>query len=399
MAISQRKYKSGKVVWGYAFDAPGSGRSNRQQITKGGFKKRSEALAAEAVRRVAAKQEHTARVLNQNATTGVPKTLTELLEAFFSQHGKRLAPKTLERYRQMVSYISSDLLATTITGVTAFELTREWNRLIERGGKVRKTKAERPLSPATVRKIAGMISSAFSRAVAWGFAEKNPVSASSMPVIRRNSGVVLTTLQQNLIINSVGEDLSAFLLLAAATGARRGELLALRWSDLNGEKLLIDESLCQTKAGLEFKEPKNGKPRQITVPESAVAVLSKHQQRQAVFRKQYGPDYHASDLIFCNPDGSPLKPDSVSAKVSGLIARLNLPPGTSLHTFRHTHGSHLLAAGMPLPAVSARLGHSSVYVTATIYAHQLPDSDVEAARKWEQFQQQSVGHTAKAAVM
>jgi integrase len=97
------------------------------------------------------------------------------------------------------------------------------------------------------------------------------------------------------------------------------------------------------------------------------------------------------DLIFANPDGTPLRPDSVSASISALAKKLKLPKGASLHTLRHSHGSHLLAAGMELPAVSERLGHSSVYVTATVYSHRIKWRDEEAARKWEEFQRESDG--------
>jgi integrase len=113
---------------------------------------------------------------------------------------------------------------------------------------------------------------------------------------------------------------------------------------------------------------------------------------QDAFRTQFGPDYRADlDLIFANPDGTPLRPDSVSASISALAKRLRLPKGASLHTLRHTHGSHLLAAGMELPAVSERLGHSSVYVTATVYSHRIKGRDEEAARKWEKFQKKNAG--------
>jgi len=90
-----------------------------------------------------------------------------------------------------------------------------------------------------------------------------------------------------------------------------------------------------------------------------------------------------------NPDGTPLKPDSISASVSALSKRLKLPKGASLHTLRHTHGSHLIASGMDLATVSARLGHSNVRVTAEIYAHVIRGRDDEAAQKWEQFQRQN----------
>jgi integrase len=83
-----------------------------------------------------------------------------------------------------------------------------------------------------------------------------------------------------------------------------------------------------------------------------------------------------------------LKPDSISSAVSALFKRLKIPKpkGASLHLLRHSHGSHLLAAGMELPAVSERLGHSSVVVTATVYSHRVSGRDKEAAIKWDEFQ-------------
>lgn len=98
------------------------------------------------------------------------------------------------------------------------------------------------------------------------------------------------------------------------------------------------------------------------------------------------------NLIFANPDGTPLKPDSVSASVSALFKRLKIPKpkGAGLHLLRHTHTSHLLASGVPLPAVSARLGHSSIRTTQEIYAHMIPGQDDAAAQMWEEYQRKNL---------
>ena len=146
----------------------------------------------------------------------------------------------------------------------------------------------------------------------------------------------------------------------AALGARRGEVLALRWSDILDGRATIARSLAQTKQVLEFKGTKSERPRVVKIPESALATLQLHRKRQDEFRRRFGPDYRSDfDLIFANPDGTRLKPDSVSAAVSLLFRRLKLPKGASLHSLRHTHTSHLLASGVPLTVVSSRLGHSS----------------------------------------
>jgi integrase len=92
------------------------------------------------------------------------------------------------------------------------------------------------------------------------------------------------------------------------------------------------------------------------------------------------------DPIFTAPDGEMLKPDSVSASISLLCRKLKLPKGARLHTLRHSHGSQLIADGVPIPEVSARLGLANPTVTMAIYAHQIPGQG-DAAERWEQIQQ------------
>lgn len=130
----------------------------------------------------------------------------------------------------------------------------------------------------------------------------------------------------------------------------------------------------------------------MKVPASALAALDAHRRRQDEFREQFGPDYRANlDLIFANPDGTPLRPNSVSSVVSLLFRRLGLPKGASLHSLRRSHGSHLLADGVPRPVVSERLGHSSVRTTAEVYAHAIRGQDDEAALRWDEFQRRGTG--------
>lgn len=159
--------------------------------------------------------------------------------------------------------------------------------------------------------------------------------------------------------------------------------MALRWSDIQDGQATISRSLTQTKQILAFKDTKTeDSARVVKIPMSALAMLKEHRKRQDEFRRQCGPDYRTDlDLIFANPDRTVLKPDSVSASVSALCRRLKLPKGVSLHSLRHTHGSHMLASGVPLPVVSERLGHSSIRVTADVYSHAIHGQDDEAAKK------------------
>jgi integrase len=273
-------------------------------------------------------------------------------------------------------------------------LSREWSRLQKCGGHTRKDKKVRPLSAKTVRNVAGVLSSAFSRAIRWGLVTINPVTNSEPPRVKKHIAIALTPAQQAMVLESASGPwcMRTYLELDAATGCRRGELLALRWSDVVGNRAIIARSLTQTRDRLEFKDTKTEKPRAIVLPDSAITALKAHRERQDEFRQQFGPTYRIDlDLIFANPDGTPLKPDSISATVSALFKRLKIPKpkGASLHLLRHTHTSILLAQGVPLPAVSARLGHSSVRTTQEIYSHMITGQDEEAARKWEEYQQRN----------
>jgi integrase len=324
-------------------------------------------------------------------SAALPKSLGSLLQEFFAQHvDGELAPKTAERYHEQIGYLHPDLLDMPLTDVTALHLSREWKRLVQSGGRDRRTKASRPLSKKTVRNIAGVVSSAFKQAIKWGLVPANPVPASEPPVPKKRRGIALTPVQQQILIDAANEPwfLGTFLELSAATGGRRGEVLALRWSDVQDGRVVITRSLCQTRAGLEFKSTKTeDSARLVSLPASAIKALKAHRSLQDKFRLQFGADYAAGDLIFANPDGTPVRPDSISSAVSALCKRLKMPKGVSLHTLRHTHGSHLLAAGMEITAVSERLGHSSPRVTQDIYAHAIRGRDDEAALKWEEFQQ------------
>src|ERR1019366_4721786 len=187
MPVYKRTYRSGKVVWYYQFAPPGSTRQNQDLITESGFATKQEATAAEAVRR-------TEELVRQAATGGVaapmPTTLAMLLNEFMKQHAQEnLAPKTVERYREMAAYIAPELLALNMTEITPLHLSREWTRLLKSGGHKRNSDTPRAMKPKTVRNIAGMVSSAYSRAIKWGLATTNPVTHSDLPTVRKRTGV------------------------------------------------------------------------------------------------------------------------------------------------------------------------------------------------------------------
>jgi integrase len=389
MPVHKYTYRgSARTAWFYKFNLPGSTRENRNIIRGWGFATKKAAEDAERDRYADELHKLEAAQAGVGVVAPIPKTLATLLEEFFVQHAtERLAPKTIERYHQLAACLSPELVVMPVGEITPLHLAREWGRLLKGGGHHRRTKEARPLSAKTVRHVAGLLSSAFARAIRWGLIATNPVTNSEPPHVKKHRGIALTPEQQAVVMRSASGPwcLATFLEVAAATGARRGEVLALQWSDIHGSDVVITRSLTQTKAGLEFKAPKTeDSARPVSLPASTLAALDRHRQKQAAFRAQFGPDYRADlDLIFANPDGTPLKPDSISSTVSLLFRKLKLPKGASLHSLRHTHASLLLADGVDLATVSERLGHSSVRVTADVYSHAIRGRDQDAARRWD----------------
>jgi integrase len=164
-------------------------------------------------------------------------------------------------------------------------------------------------------------------------------------------------------------DLYPIVALALATGMRRGELLALRWQDieLDGAGVKVERSLEHTTAlGYRFKSPKTRYSRRtISVPSSTVDMLRRHRQQQLELRMALGmgkPDPDA--LVFCRYDGRPLPPNHLTYRW-----RRAVEGKWKFHALRHTHASALIAAGQDVVRVSRRLGHSSPTITLRVYAH------------------------------
>jgi len=171
------------------------------------------------------------------------------------------------------------------------------------------------------------------------------------------------------------------ILVAVVTGLRRGELLGLRWSDIEigtGETS-VQRTLEQTSEGLRFKEPKTQKAsRTVMMPAIAVEALKAHKVQQAEHRLMLGPAYEDHGLVFARDDGLPWPPDTFSTAFAALIRRSGLPH-VRFHDLRHSHASQLLRQGVHPKVVSERLGHSTVKTTLDIYSHVVPGMQLDAA--------------------
>ncbi len=246
MPVYKRKYRSGTVLWFYKFAPPGATRGSLP-VRKFGFATKREAEDAEAQRRIDEQQKYEWAKTGEGVAAPLPKSLAMLLGEFLCDHAeKKLAPKTVERYREQVLYLDPALVGMPLKDITPLHLSREWDRLLQSGGHARRDKAPRPLSAKSVRNIAGVVSSAFLRAIKWGLVTINPVTHSEPPIPKKHEGMALMPAEQMLLTRTAMGPwcLATLLEVAAATGARRGEVMAFRWSDIkDGREVVITRSL------------------------------------------------------------------------------------------------------------------------------------------------------------
>ena len=174
--------------------------------------------------------------------------------------------------------------------------------------------------------------------------------------------------------------------LALMTGARLGELLALRWSDLDlvGQVMYVRQSIVENVDGegartwYSFKEPKSGKGRTVDLDTGTVAGLRAHRAAQSETRLRLGLAWTELDLVITNAVGAPVRPSTASAQFR-TVAQAQGFDRLRFHDTRHTHATILLKTSVPPHVVSKRLGHASVAFTLQVYSWVLPGQQREAA--------------------
>src|SRR5260370_1046287 len=203
MSLHKRKYDSRKTVWFYQFALPGATRQQRKRIIETGFATKKEAGDAETTRRIEERNKSDLAKPGTLVAAELPKAFSMVLKEFFAQHvDVKLAPKTVERYHEQAAYLDPKLLNMPIGEITPLHLEREWNRLLKSGGHHRQTKEPRPLSAKTVRNVAGVISSAFAKAIKWGLLRANPGSGRETTVPNSRKGIGLSVAQKDKLIDA-----------------------------------------------------------------------------------------------------------------------------------------------------------------------------------------------------
>jgi integrase len=327
-------------------------------------------------------------------------------ESFFKhwieEHAtRRCSRKTIERYAQLGQYAIKYLGRIPLQELTTAQIQQTVHRLSDSGGAVsEKFPRGRPLSPKSVRHVGTLLHTCLSDGVRLGHLAVNPMADARviLPKLPKRKPPVLDSDKIVLMFNRArGTRMFAFVVLASASGCRRGELLALTWADINLDAglMMISKSLEQTKQGLRVKSTKSEEPREIGLDDDALEVLREHRLEQDQDRTLYAESYEDRNLVFCQPNGAYYSPDRMGARVSELLRKAGLH-GVSLHSLRHSHASILISEGVPIPVVSERLGHANQNITLSIYSHALPRDKRAAVKLWNKAIAESVEEEKRA---
>ena len=203
---------------------------------------------------------------------------------------------------------------------------------------------------------------------------RNPADAfrKRLPKVERHEMATLSAEQSAQLLEGLRHSQLYWpVLIALSTGMRRGEILALRWKnvDLDQGLVRVVESLEQTKAKLRFKAPKTEKARAVTLPAFAIDDLRRHRHEQAEQLLPLGVRQTGETLVCARQDGEPLQPHSLTHQFRRFLGGLKDLPRLRFHDLRHTHATLLLLAGEHPKVAQERLGHATITTTLDLYSH------------------------------
>jgi integrase len=310
-----------------------------------------------------------------------------------------VSPKTAERYREIVElHVRPHLGVLKLQGLRTSRIEAFYTDL--HAGRGPGGEQRKPLAARTISHVHRRVVAILSIAERDGHIPSNPARKANRPKAERAQIEILDAAQVREVLDNLGghTHMRRLAALGLATGMRRGELCAVRWKDvdLDRVRLRIERSLEQTKGKergappvLRFKVPKTrNSQRTISLPASIVGELRAHRREQAEERLRLGLGRDPDDgLVFRRMDPKtgefgPLVPNSVTTEWRRLVKSLGLP-AVSLHAWRHPHASQLIDSGMDVLTISRRLGHSSPSITLDVYGHLFSRKDEGAADVFE----------------
>jgi integrase len=336
----------------------------RQDQLPGGFERKRDAEAA--------LRDALGRVESGTWTAPLRMTLGEYLEQWLEGAASTRRPGTMALYRTVArSYIGSEIGDVKVTDLTPTRLERFYAHLLERG-----------LKPASVRHAHSLIRRALGDAVRRDELARNVAALATPPRVVRSRMLTWDADELGRFLDHVrGDRLEAAWTLAATTGMRRGEVLGVRWRDvdLDGAALSVRSELILVDGRPQLVEwaKSDGSRRSIPLALDTVAALRIHRAAQGREHLKLGPDYYDLDLVFALPTGEPLHPTTFSRRFLDLARAAGLAR-IRFHDLRHTWATLALRAGVHPKVVQEILGHSTIALTLDLYSHTVPAMESDA---------------------
>jgi len=298
-------------------------------------------------------------------------TVDDLLRQWLETVRPTLKPRTIYDYEALARrYISPAIGKLRLSRLSPSQVQKLYADLQARG-------LDR--APAQVHAV---LHRACQLAVLWRLLPENPCDRVVKPGYAAPRREVWNRQQVQAFLAGTQEHwLQPLWTLAAVSGCRLGELLALSWDavDLEAGHISIRRNLARIDREWVYSTPKTqAGTRVIALPPQGVGALRKQRAQQAAWRLKAGPEWQDSGLVFTRTNGQPVYAPVVCHALESVCKQLGLPKLTP-HGLRHLHASLLLAEGVPITDVSQRLGHSNVAITGAVYAHALPGQGQRAA--------------------
>lgn len=320
--------------------------------------------------------------------------------AYYKEHSKKLAPKTLQFYNGLFTRIEAAIGHKQLDDITPNHIRAFIKNLGEPGVYQGTRKDRNKLSENTIHKYHRLLNLLFNRAIKWGLASFNPCEMTDAPKLELKQPEIYNEEQTGkflLLLENEEVKHQAMALITLSTGCRRGETMGLQWKhiDFDAGTIRIEQtSQYLTGEGTFTKDPKTqGSKRTVTMPDSISVLLKKHKADHNAKRLKLGDRWMGAekiedDFVFTTWEGKQAHPDSMNTWLRNFVDDNNLPPITP-KSFRHMAATYLITSGTDIRTVAGKLGHANTNTTTVVYSHLLKSAEKETADKMESFLQQA----------